>query len=57
MMVDDIGEVAQLAGHVAIIRAEVQDHADDPENADIRDELLETVATFERMINRLATRH
>lgn len=54
MVDDDTARVDQLAGHLAILRAEVQKCAADPDNAAIRGDLLETVAIFERVINRLA---
>ena len=49
-----ISDVAQLAGRLAEMRAEVRDYAEKIENADIRDQLMETVGIFERVINRLA---
>jgi hypothetical protein len=45
---------ALLAGRLAEMRAEVRQFCERPENADIRDQLLETVAIFERVINQLA---
>jgi hypothetical protein len=47
-------EAADIAGRLALMRAEVSEYAARPEYADIREELLETVAIFERVINQLA---
>lgn len=47
-------DAAQLAGRLAMMRAEVRDYAEKPENADIRAQLMEAAAVFERMINHLA---
>jgi hypothetical protein len=47
---------AQLAGRLAEMRAEVREYAALPENADIRERLLETMPILERMINELARR-
>jgi len=47
-------EAANIAGQLAKMRAEVRDYAEKPENADIRDQLLETMGIFERMIDLLA---
>ena len=48
-----ISDVAQLAGRLAEMRAEVRDYAEKIENADIRDQLMETLGIFERVINQL----
>jgi hypothetical protein len=53
-MPDDIARADQVAGRLAMLSAEVREHADRPENADIRGELLEAVAIFEKVINQLA---
>jgi hypothetical protein len=47
-------EAANIAGRLALMRAEVREYAARPEYANIREELLETVTRFERMINLLA---
>lgn len=47
-------DAAQFAGRLALMRAEVCDYAEKPENAEIREQLLETVVMFERLIDQLA---
>jgi len=49
-----ISDAAQLAGRLAEMRAEVRDYAANSENAAIREQLLEMVAVFERIIDQLA---
>ena len=53
-MPDDIARADQVAGRLAMLCAEVRELADSPENADIRDQLLETVTMLEKVINQLA---
>ena len=44
-------EASNIAGHLALMRAEVREYAARPEYADIRPALLAIVDTFERIIN------
>jgi hypothetical protein len=54
MVEHSVTDTAQVAGRLAIIRAEVREYSARPQNADIREQLLETMAIFERVINQLA---
>ena len=51
-----LGDPALLAGRIAEIRAEVRAFSTQPENAHIREQLLETIAILEQIIDSIARR-